>query len=184
MAISKNRGKLLRSSLYTFGCIRSPTDDPEGPNEHQDSGYSRIVYCNQPHLHRNKPLKYSLNHISTTNMVFPLAIVVGLSMAKEGIEDWRRFLQDRKVNLRKIRTREENGEFSDKPWLKIQVGDVVKVEKDQFFPADLFFLSSSYEDGICYVETMNLDGETNLKVKRALEKLTTGSILSIPVKSS
>lgn len=46
---------------------------------------------------------------------------------------------------------------------------MVKVEKDQFFPADLLLLSSSYEDGICYVETMNLDGETNLKVKRSLE---------------
>ncbi|KAL8118799.1 putative phospholipid-transporting ATPase 4 [Apium graveolens] len=210
MANSRTRGKLLRSSLYTFGCVRSPTDDPEGPHEFQDSGYSRIVYCNQPHLHRKKPLKYSLNDISTTkynvitflpkalfeqfrrvanvyffvaailsltpltpfswySMVIPLAIVVGLSMTKEAIEDWRRFLQDREVNLRKVSTRETNGKFSYNPWLKIQVGDVVKVEKDQFFPADLFFLSSSYEDGICYVETMNLDGETNLKVKRALE---------------
>jgi phospholipid-translocating ATPase len=31
--------------------------------------------------------------------------------------------------------------------------DIVKVEKDEFFPADL--LSSSYDDAICYVETMN-----------------------------
>uniref|UniRef100_F6I5V8 Phospholipid-transporting ATPase n=1 Tax=Vitis vinifera TaxID=29760 RepID=F6I5V8_VITVI len=35
--------------------------------------------------------------------------------------------------------------------------------------SDLLLLSSSYDDGICYVETMNLDGETNLKVKRFLE---------------
>ena len=56
-----------------------------------------------------------------------------------------------------------------RPWHKIQVGDVVKVEKDQFFPTDLILLSSSYEDGICYIETMNLDGDTNLKVKICLE---------------
>lgn len=41
--------------------------------------------------------------------------------------------------------------------------------KDEFFPTDLVLLSSSYEDAVCYVETMNLDGETNLKLKQALE---------------
>lgn len=45
----------------------------------------------------------------------------------------------------------------------------MKVHKDEYFPADLLLLSSSYEDGICYVDTMNLDGETNLKLKHALE---------------
>lgn len=52
----------------------------------------------------------------------------------------------------------------------MRVGDIVKVQKDEFFPADLVFLSSNYEDSICYVETMNLDGETNLKMKQSLEK--------------
>ncbi|KAK1397343.1 hypothetical protein POM88_007206 [Heracleum sosnowskyi] len=74
-----------------------------------------------------------------------------------------------KVNLRKASVHKADGVFAYKPWMKIQVGDVVKLEKDQFFPADLLLLSSSYEDGICYVETVNLDGETNLKVKRSLE---------------
>jgi phospholipid-translocating ATPase len=46
---------------------------------------------------------------------------------------------------------------------------MLKVYKNQYFPSDLLLLSSSYKDGVCYVETMNLDGETNLKVKRCLE---------------
>ncbi|CAL5039055.1 unnamed protein product [Urochloa decumbens] len=106
---------------------------------------------------------------SAVSMIAPLAFVVGLSMLKEGLEDWRRFIQDMKVNNRKVAVHNGNGEFVYRHWEELCVGDVVKVEKDQFFPADLQLLSSSYEDGICYVETMNLDGETNLKVKRSLE---------------
>ncbi|GJZ62573.1 probable phospholipid-transporting ATPase 4 [Tanacetum coccineum] len=103
------------------------------------------------------------------SMIAPLVFVIGLSIAKEGWEDFNRFIQDRKVNVRKVLVHSGDGVFVKKPWMKLEVGDVVKVEKDRFFPADLLFLSSSYEDGICYVETMNLDGETNLKVKRSLE---------------
>ncbi|KAL5728725.1 P-type phospholipid transporter [Ranunculus cassubicifolius] len=106
---------------------------------------------------------------SAVSMIAPLAFVIGLSMAKEALEDWRRFIQDMKVNSRKVSLHRGDGKFRYKPWQKVRVGDVVKVEKDQFFPADLLLLSSSYDDGICYVETMNLDGETNLKVKRSLE---------------
>ncbi|KAG8380109.1 hypothetical protein BUALT_Bualt07G0159500 [Buddleja alternifolia] len=111
-----------------------------------------------------------LSPFGPLSMIAPLAFVVGLSMAKEAHEDWHRFLQDMGVNSRKASVHKKDGVFGLKPWLKLRVGDIVKVDKDQFFPADLVLLSSSYEDGICYVETMNLDGETNLKVKRAHEK--------------
>ncbi|KAK1360280.1 hypothetical protein POM88_044754 [Heracleum sosnowskyi] len=177
MAHGKIRSKLRRSSLYTFGCFTSQHEDAEQPHQFHGPGYSRTVYCNQPRMHHRSLLMTHVSPFRPVSMIGPLAVVIGFSMAKEAVEDWRRFIQDMKVNLRKASVRKANGVFAYKPWFKIQVGDVVKVEKDQFFPADLLLLSSSYEDGICYVETMNLDGETNLKIKRSLEILLRDSKL-------
>lgn len=64
----------------------------------------------------------------------------------------------------------KGGKFKETMWQDVRVGDVVKIDKDSFFPSDLIMLSSSYPDGVCYVETMNLDGETNLKLKKSLER--------------
>ncbi|XP_039126290.1 putative phospholipid-transporting ATPase 9 [Dioscorea cayenensis subsp. rotundata] len=103
--------------------------------------------------------------------VLPLIIVIGVTMTKEAIEDFRRYRQDYEMNNRKIKVHvhQRDGTFEYTEWKNLRVGDVVKVEKDNFFPADLILLSSSYEDAICYVDTMNLDGETNLKLKQSLE---------------
>ncbi|GJY32474.1 probable phospholipid-transporting ATPase 4, partial [Tanacetum coccineum] len=111
----------------------------------------------------------SLAPFTPLSMIAPLVFVVGISMLKEGVEDWHRFLQDLEVNSRKVKVHVGNGIFVDRTWKVVRVGDVVKVNKNEYFPSDLLLLSSSYEDGVCYVETMNLDGETNLKIKRCLE---------------
>ena len=46
---------------------------------------------------------------------------------------------------------------------------VVRVVRDEFFPCDIVMLDSSNDEHTCYVETKNLDGETNLKTKRSVE---------------
>ena len=54
-------------------------------------------------------------------------------------------------------------------WKKLQVGDFVLLRENDQVPADVVLLSTSDDDGLAYVETKNLDGETNLKVKKSLK---------------
>lgn len=53
-------------------------------------------------------------------------------------------------------------------WKSVQVGDFIRLYNDDPIPADIVVLSTSDLDGACFVETKNLDGETNLKVRQAL----------------
>ena len=57
--------------------------------------------------------------------------------------------------------------WSSARWKHIKVGDIVKVGNNEAIPADIIVLSTSEQDALCYVETKNLDGETNLKIRRA-----------------
>jgi phospholipid-translocating ATPase len=61
-----------------------------------------------------------------------------------------------------------DAKFHRDAWKNLQVGDFVRLYNDDELPADILILSTSDPDGACYVETKNLDGETNLKVRSAL----------------
>jgi phospholipid-translocating ATPase len=51
-------------------------------------------------------------------------------------------------------------------WRDVRVGDIVKIHNDEAIPADLVILATSEPECLCYIETKNLDGETNLKIRK------------------
>ena len=75
---------------------------------------------------------------------FVIAVIMFCSMIKDGIEDTKRYLNDRKENLRKTRVyHPRKKEFKEIDWEDVKVGSVVEIHKDEFFPADILFLKSS-----------------------------------------
>ncbi|KAH7830246.1 putative phospholipid-transporting ATPase IF [Monocercomonoides exilis] len=87
-------------------------------------------------------------------------------MLKDGYEDFLRYKSDNRTNGKPVFVKIGN-RFENLETYKLRVGDFVLLRRGEQIPADMILLSSSQENGMCYVNTMNLDGETNLKIKRA-----------------
>jgi phospholipid-translocating ATPase len=128
--------------------------------------------------------------LSTTGQfttIVPLLFFVTLSIAKEGYDDLRRYRLDKAENNREaqvLRARPasafkrgsiDDGSAVSPPealkwelikWQDINVGDMIKLDRNDAAPADLALLHSSGENNVAFVETMALDGETNLKSKQ------------------
>ena len=99
-------------------------------------------------------------------MLMPLSFVIAVSMIKDIFEDYKRHKSDKLENSKQALVWDGH-DWVPQPWLDLKVGMVVKVMCDEYFPADIVLVRSSECKGVCYVETKNLDGETNLKHKVA-----------------
>ncbi|KAI8908590.1 hypothetical protein EDD86DRAFT_191661 [Gorgonomyces haynaldii] len=109
--------------------------------------------------------------VSVTSMVGPLLIVLAFSAIKEALEDFNRFRADQSANLKECVV-VRGGKRMVIPSKDIVPGDILYYEKGGKFDADCILISSSYEEGTVFVETAELDGETNLKRKACVGVLS------------
>ena len=100
-------------------------------------------------------------------------MVIFISGLKDFLEDWKRKKADDEENERSLEIfNYENNMFEPKTWKEVRIGNVIKVCENEYFPADVILLKTHksnkdniVNDGICYIESKNLDGETAFKYK-------------------
>ncbi|XP_054980679.1 phospholipid-transporting ATPase IK [Sorex araneus] len=99
-------------------------------------------------------------------LFIPLVLLLLLRAARDLVDDIRRHKSDKIINKRPCKVL-MGKRFFWRRWEDICVGDVICLQKDSIVPADLLLLSSSEPSSLCYVETADIDGETNLKFRQA-----------------
>uniref|UniRef100_A0A8C9QW68 Phospholipid-transporting ATPase n=1 Tax=Scleropages formosus TaxID=113540 RepID=A0A8C9QW68_SCLFO len=98
----------------------------------------------------------------------PLFFVITVTAIKQGYEDWLRHKADNAVNQCPVHII-QHGKVVRKQSHKLRVGDIVLVKEDETFPCDLILLSTSRDDGTCFVTTASLDGESSHKTYYAVQ---------------
>lgn len=111
---------------------------------------------------------YAETPIDPGTTIGPLVVVVSISMIKDAVDDVKRHLSDRKVNLQPFLVWKHFEDTQDSGWTpvaakKIRPGDLVLCREDESFPCDLIVLASNNSNGKVYETTGNLDGESAIK---------------------
>ena len=113
---------------------------------------------------------------SPVSNIGTFALVLIFTMLKEGYEDLKRAQQDKVLNDKKAYVYDfKTGQYSETSWRSIKVGQFVKIRNEEEIPCDLVMFKTSLDSGLAFLDTMNLDGETNLK-----EKMMNSTLKKVP----
>lgn len=117
----------------------------------------------------------AISPVSPVTSWAPLIFVLSVTAVREAMEDIKRGKSDTELNFRNtLLYKPESRTFVEIFWKDVRVGDVVKVVNNEFIPSDIVLLGCSEPSDIAYVETANLDGETNLKPKNCVNSDSKG----------
>ncbi|CEG44963.1 p-type atpase (p-atpase) superfamily [Plasmopara halstedii] len=108
-----------------------------------------------------------LSPLTPITAIAPLVMVVSVGVLREALEDQKKRSSDGAINSRPVVVL-RNFEIQQVVWEYIEVGDLVRIHEKEAIPADGVILSSSEENGSCLIDTSNLNGEANLKVRGSL----------------
>ncbi|BGP35322.1 Putative aminophospholipid-translocase [Rhodotorula toruloides] len=119
--------------------------------------------------------------------IVPLAFVLVVTIGKEAFDDYKRYLRDRAANSalysrlvphsastphshHASSSTPSTAPLKPTPSSNLRVGDLVFLEKNDRVPADILLLRTSDPSGTCFVRTDQLDGETDWKLRVAVER--------------
>jgi phospholipid-translocating ATPase len=106
--------------------------------------------------------------IQMTPVPSPLPPHIRVELADQSESNRATSVQHMKPDVINYDRAPQGARFQKDHWKNVMVGDFIRIYNDDELPADVIILATSDPDGACYVETKNLDGETNLKVRQAL----------------
>ncbi|XP_069060376.1 phospholipid-transporting ATPase VA [Pleurodeles waltl] len=111
----------------------------------------------------------SVNAFKPEMALAPVLFILAVTALKDLWEDYRRYRSDTEINHTDclVYSRHER-KYVERYWKDVRVGDFVQLRCNEIVPADILLLSSSDPDGLCHIETANLDGETNLKQRQVV----------------
>ena len=105
-----------------------------------------------------------------SSMIGTFIFVLFFTLCKDAFEDFGRYQQDIKNNNKLVHLF-NNGNWIDEKCYKLTPGDIIQIREDEECTCDVLVLKSSNNDGYLFLDTKNLDGESNLKEKMSLEEL-------------
>ncbi|KAK4887192.1 hypothetical protein RN001_003463 [Aquatica leii] len=109
----------------------------------------------------------AINAFGKEIAMIPVLFVLGVTAVKDLFEDRRRHASDKRVNNSTCRIyQSEAARYKKVLWKEVRVGDLIHLSNNEIVPADILLLRSSDPNGICYIDTGHLDGETNLKQRQ------------------